>query len=695
MNADYGETFCLSDFTTCEPLASCMSSPSAQGPPPHTLDLGDAPNRMFPISSHAVHLRSAAVGAPMAFLLGVTRPFQANSNSSQGHAVTAGIASGSHDFSSTLHAHHAPYTSGPQGLAPSRPPFTMTTAHLHLPVQRISESSSAASGSDSPFAYQVLNGSTLVPPGDEHTDALLRSLMSLPTKPPVLPPGGAPGTSTVAGSRGPPIAPLFRDDDGGSNAPRPYTAAAAAAAPPHVALNLARPAAAASSLSAAAASLPDAHLAALLLDPRDLRLLQSGGGLPRAALNSEFSLGLLPTDPLLSARDAAILEEAAFGPRQRATALVPPLPAGLQLHTADPPLPVRHNQHQQQHQHQHQQQLAPLAAVGRPGAVQRAPRSWERGENPPPAPPPPPPPPPPPVSPLSLLEVQLKGEVGDEPMSEARAAGRLADPATPATAAAAVAMAGVQHAAASMEAERDERALPQPANQGGDTHGSARLRRRINGAGRAAEVECGPASSVGLLAYKEACNSSAGVEGGAAGSEGARTRSAPAGSLARLSSGDALMQSAERAEAAPAYVRSGSVGLEEEEEEEEGDEDERPVTRDHDTSDESDGDGGGDDGSARMQLVSRKRTASQRRRGSAAAKKELSRERNRTAQRRFRERQKDLIKALQDQVERQENLILELQNRLAVFEDRPPLAPAEQSKSGGEGDDNGGGDDKI
>ncbi|KXZ43590.1 hypothetical protein GPECTOR_86g383 [Gonium pectorale] len=71
----------------------------------------------------------------------------------------------------------------------------------------------------------------------------------------------------------------------------------------------------------------------------------------------------------------------------------------------------------------------------------------------------------------------------------------------------------------------------------------------------------------------------------------------------------------------------------------------------------------------------RKRAASQRGRVSKAAaaneRKEMCRERNRTAQRRFRERQRELIRVLQDKVDEQEALIRSLRKRLAIYE--PPV----------------------
>ncbi|GFR49884.1 hypothetical protein Agub_g11988 [Astrephomene gubernaculifera] len=77
------------------------------------------------------------------------------------------------------------------------------------------------------------------------------------------------------------------------------------------------------------------------------------------------------------------------------------------------------------------------------------------------------------------------------------------------------------------------------------------------------------------------------------------------------------------------------------------------------------------------QQRNRKRRAPPRRAG-RGAKKENCRERNRTAQRRFRERQKDMIRSLQETVQQQGSLIRELKRRLSAYEEVGDPEEAEQ-----------------
>ncbi|GIL81769.1 hypothetical protein Vretimale_1368 [Volvox reticuliferus] len=566
---------------------------------------------------------------------------------------------------------HAACMSAPQRLAPT------TFAHFPSNAQRTSDSSS---GCDSPLPLRGLNPSTLVPPGDEHTDALLQSLMSMPNKPMAQqqgPSGGLSGSSGLASgpsglrpatlvggqpalefllaqshgvvplgpagddARGQGLASFFYADDNVAP-PRslpPYASSVATdpvTMPYGSTMMLARHTATTASATLTTEGIKSApnpstamrfHLeqqAAMLLPPT---------ALTRLAMRPDVPLGPLQNDPSLTASPTATNaevvfchQETMFGGRQHAQ--LPP--EALEAPRIQPAAATAtHIQQQQQDYDRQQQRLIHEAcatiAAGAPAATAMY-REQQPGRLPPPAP-------------QQQQQQQRPIAVGGMPMADARADQPM-----------------VRTIATDVIGSRfscDEAAAVAEDWDGGGGTGSARRRRRIDmgqAALRAATSEK-VVSIVGQIVIKKDALSG---EAGAG--------SAPAGSIGRLSSGDVNTQTApDKGEPGPLCFRSSS-----EVDDGQGGRDCRDGNEEDYTTDD------GSDGN--LNRSSRKRTASQRRRGSSAMKKELSRERNRTAQRRFRERQRDLIRALQERVERQDALIQDLRNRLGVYEDKPPYS---------------------
>ncbi|EFJ42714.1 hypothetical protein VOLCADRAFT_97157 [Volvox carteri f. nagariensis] len=622
------------------------------------------------------------------------------------------------------HALQGPYF-GSHGMPPTRSVY----ARLPMPAQRTSESSSAASGSESPFAFQGLNGSTLVPPGDEHTDALFQSLMSMPTKavpqhphqpqqqqlqhhqhhhhqqqqqtsgrlpdggraasgdpsrgrltglgtapPPPPPPPcgavdvllaralggpgqlgfGAGGDGGSRGSQAPPLA-LYRDEDGQLPRPMRHAAAANVLSYDNTLLQCHRAASAATAATAAGLSAD----------------VKNGIALVRQQLEQLEHGALSETTAEIEAHHLRG-QDAMFegGTRQLAGGRVaaPGVVANQGLH--------------QQHHHQgfpHQQKpmqqgvTDAVAAVAAPATQQRHHQRWQ------------------PPMPHQRHHPEHQLQAGDRTMRDAQIAmvGATAGTAGPrpammATTASAVARKdwddGIQIGAAAAAGVNNR-------SGGADGDGigtsSARQRRRTHIAGtygvQSVTVEKDASSEGQVAGEKEACNSSIGTAPGVddGGGKGASCRNGPTGSVGGLSGRDVEPRAIDhQGEPGTTLARGGSGAVPGGECAGEGQLDGEYGGGIDEGDDEDDTtDGGGDYGSPLRQ--SRKRTASQRRRGSASAKRELCRERNRTAQRRFRERQKDLIRALQDQVEHQEALIKDLKSRLAVYEGRtsPQAAP--------------------
>ncbi|GIL68301.1 hypothetical protein Vafri_21585 [Volvox africanus] len=570
--------------------------------------------------------------------------------------------------------------SAPQRVAPTRTAFAQFPSN----VQRTSDSSSAASGCDSPLALQRLNPNTLVPPGDEHTDALLQSLMSMPSKPMAPqqgPSGGVSGSSGLASGpsglrpasqvggqpgalelllaqphggvplgsagddpRGQALGSFYREDDvvGPPRSLPPYDASAATVPvtmPYGSTMMLARHAAATASAIPTITGIKSApnpgSAMRFQLEPQAAMLLPPTA-LNRSAMQPDIPLGLLQSDlpltgsPTAAEADAAFrCQEAMFSGRQNGQ-LLRELQA-LEAHRVQPAAPIAPRIQQQQQQGYERQRQRPIheacanIAVSASGAT-----TAYREQQPGPLPP---------LAPQQQQQQQQRSiALGGMPTGDARADQPI-----------------VRRVATDVigpRASSDEAAAAAAEDLDGSVAGSARQRRRID----IGQVTAGAATSekvvsiVGQITIKKDALSG---EAGAG--------SAPTGSIGRLSSGDVNTQTApDRGKPGPLCVRSSS-----EVDDGQGGRDCEDGNEDYTT---DDGSGGN------LNRSSRKRTASQRRRGSSAMRKELSRERNRTAQRRFRERQRDLIRALQDQVERQDALIQDLRIRLAVYEDKPPYS---------------------